>query len=108
MKCANKKPTRLCRRCGAHILYEARIAFDVSTSVDEITNDVRVCNIDSNVNEKQKRQSRQIRYRKVDNGRFDRENVNCWTESLNNAKVITKVAQAENICVCALANTLQA
>lgn len=33
--------------------YEARIAFDVSTSVDEITNDVRVCNIDGNVNEKQ-------------------------------------------------------
>jgi len=53
--------------------YEARIAFDVSTSVDEITNDVRVCNIDGNVNEKQKRQSRQIRYCKVDNGRFDRE-----------------------------------
>ena len=23
------------------------------------------------------------------------KNVNCWTESLNNAKVITKVAQAE-------------
>lgn len=75
--------------------YEARIAFDVSTSVDEITNDVRVCNIDGN--ETKNKNVKAVRYAivKLTTDALIVKNVNCWTESLNNAKVITKVAQAE-------------